>query len=231
VKKNNEDQEEDLNRAEKNKEEVLGRSKIVREEVLKKNQVEHKEVLLRDNTNQKKVLKNKLDHEEVLTKVEMGREDVLLQNSEDQNEVLAKKRGDRIATNQPADEAKVEMISTGRELKELQQTKKQLILQQLSAAREELDCVQPQDRKPGPAVTFGELALLKATVKAKEAELRGRLDELASMEVEYAAVRARGDATAELADAYAGCMEEIHRLVEEVGTLFDVAKTTLYHLP
>jgi hypothetical protein len=55
-------------------------------------------------------------------------------------------------------------------------------------------------------------------VLRKEAELRLKLDELARMEEEYAASRAQGVATAELAVAYAVCMEEIHCLVQEASS-------------
>jgi hypothetical protein len=54
-------------------------------------------------------------------------------------------------------------------------------------------------------------------VLSKEAELRLKLDELAGMEEEYASSRAQGVATAELAVAYAVCMEEIHCLVQEAS--------------
>jgi hypothetical protein len=68
-------------------------------------------------------------------------------------------------------------------------------------------------------LTNGRLALLKSQVVAAEKQLSEKLDELADMEEEYTASQARGVSTAELADAYAVCMQEIHRLIEEVGML------------
>ncbi len=68
-------------------------------------------------------------------------------------------------------------------------------------------------------LTNGRVALLKSQVVAAEKQLREKLDELADMEEEYTASQARGVPTAELADAYAVCMQEIHRLIEEVGML------------
>ncbi len=69
-------------------------------------------------------------------------------------------------------------------------------------------------------LTNGRVALLKSQVAAAEKQLREKLDELADMEEEYTASQARGAPTAELADAYAVCMQEIHRLIEEVRMLY-----------
>jgi hypothetical protein len=69
-------------------------------------------------------------------------------------------------------------------------------------------------------LTNGRLALLKSQVVAAEKQLSEKLDELADMEEEYTASQARGAPTAELADAYAVCMQEIHRLIEEVSMLY-----------
>ncbi len=69
-------------------------------------------------------------------------------------------------------------------------------------------------------LTNGRVALLKSQVVAAEKQLREKLDELADMEEEYTASQARGAPTAELADAYAVCMQEIHRLIEEVRMLY-----------
>ncbi len=68
-------------------------------------------------------------------------------------------------------------------------------------------------------LTNGREALLKSQVVAAEKQLSEKLDELADMEEEYTASQARGAPTAELADAYAVCMQEIHRLIEEVRML------------
>ncbi len=68
-------------------------------------------------------------------------------------------------------------------------------------------------------LTNGRVALLKSQVVAAEKQLSEKLDELADMEEEYTASQARGAPTAELADAYAVCMQEIHRLIEEVAML------------
>jgi hypothetical protein len=69
-------------------------------------------------------------------------------------------------------------------------------------------------------LTNSRVALLKSQVVAAEKQLREKLDELADMEEEYTASQARGAPTAELADAYAVCMQEIHRLIEEVRMLY-----------
>jgi hypothetical protein len=69
-------------------------------------------------------------------------------------------------------------------------------------------------------LTNGRVALLKSQVAAAEKQLSEKLDELADMEEEYTASQARGAPTAELADAYAVCMQEIHRLIEEVRMLY-----------
>jgi hypothetical protein len=69
-------------------------------------------------------------------------------------------------------------------------------------------------------LTNGRVALLKSQVVAAEKQLREKLDELADMEEEYTASQAKGAPTAELADAYAVCMQEIHRLIEEVRMLY-----------
>ncbi len=69
-------------------------------------------------------------------------------------------------------------------------------------------------------LTNGRVALLKSQVAAVEKQLSEKLDELADMEEEYTASQARGAPTAELADAYAVCMQEIHRLIEEVRMLY-----------
>ncbi len=88
------------------------------------------------------------------------------------------------------------------------------------AAKEKLNNGSGACKVAKEKLTNGRVALLKSQVVAAEKQLREKLDELADMEEEYTASQARGAPTAELADAYAVCMQEIHRLIEEVRMLY-----------